>query len=121
VKHEDRIAGWLDDLRTFAGQAAHITSHGREQYLQDTPQGMLLRAAGERVLIRVATVAERLPAEFKEAHPDIEWVRIARMRNLVAHQYQSVNDDLLWVTLSSDIPALVRRLDGLTAAPDEPV
>ncbi|MCL2315916.1 MAG: DUF86 domain-containing protein [Actinomycetia bacterium] len=111
MKHEDRIERWLGDLRTFASQAAFITSQGRDRYLEDSPDGMVLRAAGERILIRVATVAERLPAEFRDSHPGVEWVKIIRMRNLVAHQYERVNDDLLWVTLSTDIPALIVQVD----------
>ena len=57
---------------------------------------------------------ERLPDEFTADYPDIEWSSITRMRNLVAHQYDKVNDDLMFVTLRRDIPALIERL-GLSA------
>lgn len=46
-------------------------------------------------MIQVATVAEKLPEDFKAQHPDIEWVKIQRMRNLVAHRY----DEFVWETL----------------------
>ncbi len=49
---------------------------GREAYLADTMDGALLRAAGERILIKIATVAEKLPDDFKAQHRDIDWVRI---------------------------------------------
>ncbi len=32
------------------------------------------------------------------------------MRNLVAHHYDKVNHDLMWVTLDRDVPALIERL-----------
>ena len=62
------------------------------------------------MLIKVATIVEWLPEEFKAGYPDIEWVNINRMRNLVAHRQDKVNHDLMLVTLRRDIPALVERL-----------
>ncbi|HZK04581.1 MAG TPA: HepT-like ribonuclease domain-containing protein [Actinomycetaceae bacterium] len=110
----DRIDDWLHDLGSFGADAAYLVGLGRDEYLADTPQGRMLRNAGERLLIKVATIVERLPAEFKASYPDIQWVQINRMRNLVAHQYDKVNHDLMFVTLERDIPALMKRL-GLRA------
>lgn len=106
----ERIQDWLDDLARFAEDAAYIVSHGSEAYGADTAEGRLLRNAGERLLIKVATVAERLPETFKAQHPDVEWRSINRMRNLVAHHYDKINHDLMWSTLKNDLPALLDRL-----------
>lgn len=105
-----RVEDWLGDLAGFGADAAYLVAWGREAYLADTAQGRLLRNAGERLLIKVATVVERLPDEFKAGYPDIEWAHINRMRNLVAHHYDKVNDDLMFVTLRRDVPALLERL-----------
>jgi uncharacterized protein with HEPN domain len=43
-------------------------------------------------------------------HPEVDWTGINRMRNLVAHHYDKVNDDLLWTALSVRIPRLVKDL-----------
>lgn len=110
VPHE-RLTDWLDDLAGFGADAKYLVSLGREAYLADSAQGRLLRNAGERLLIKVATIVERLPEEFKAGYPDIEWVNINRMRNLVAHQCDRINHDLMWVTLQRDIPSLIERLD----------
>ncbi len=107
---DDRIHDWLDDLAGFGADAAYLVSLGRPAYLADTAPGRLLRNAGERLLIKVATVVERLPDEFKANYPDIEWSNINRMRNLVARQYDKINDDLMYATLRRDIPTLIQRL-----------
>lgn len=106
----DRIRRRLDDLARFGAEAAHVTSKGREAYLADTMDGAMLRNAGERILIKIATVAEKLPAEYTAEHPDTDWVGINRMRNLVAHHYDKVNGDLLWQALTVRIPHLMREL-----------
>ncbi|QXT62571.1 HepT-like ribonuclease domain-containing protein [Tessaracoccus palaemonis] len=108
--HHGRVHDWLQDLAGFGADADYLVGLGENAYLADTPEGRLLRNAGERLLIKVATVVERLPDAFKAGYPDVEWANITRMRNLVAHKYDKVNDDLMFVTLRRDIPALIKRL-----------
>jgi uncharacterized protein with HEPN domain len=107
---EGRVERRLGDLAVFVREAAHLTSKGREAYLEDSMDGALLRNAGERILIKVATVAEKLPSAFKDTHPDVDWQGINRMRNLVAHHYDRVSHDLVWAALSVRIPELGSRL-----------
>lgn len=103
----DKVRRLLDDLTTMGDDAAHIVSLGRDAYLADDAQGRLLRHAGERIVIKVSTVVERLPEEFKAQDPEIEWVRIQRMRNLIAHHDGRVQADFVWATLAHRIPELV--------------
>ena len=106
----ERVHDWLHDLAGFGADADYLVALGRDAHQADTAQGRLLRNAGERPLIKVATIVELLPEEFKAGYPDIEWSNTNRMRNLVAHQYDKVNDDLMLVTQRRDIPALITRL-----------
>jgi uncharacterized protein with HEPN domain len=106
----DRVAHRLADLARIGRLAAVIVAKGRDAYLDDGVDGQILRAAGREQIVEVATVAEKLPAEFKAEHPDVEWVKVQRMRNLVAHHYDKVNDELVWETLRARIPALLDDL-----------
>ncbi len=107
---EGRVDRRLGDLAEFVREAAYLTSKGREAYLADSMEGALLRNAGERILIKVATVAEKLPQAFKDTCPDVDWQGINRMRNLVAHHYDRVSHDLVWTALSVRLPELGSRL-----------
>ena len=107
---EGRVDRRLGDLAEFVREAAYLTSKGREAYLADSMDGALLRNAGERILIKVATVAEKLPQAFKDTCPDVDWQGINRMRNLVAHHYDRVSHDLVWTALSVRLPELGSRL-----------
>ena len=110
MSEDERIARRLRDLSQFAREAAYLTAKGEAAYREDSLDGALLRSAGERILIKVATVVEKLPDTFKERYPAIDWVGIRGMRNLVAHHDDGVNDDLMWRTLRDLIPRLVRDL-----------
>ena len=112
MRASDKVARLLADLASMGEDAAHIVSHGQAAYLADDAQGRLLRNAGERIVIKVSTVVERLPAEFTAEHPQVEWVKIQRMRNLVAHHYDKVQADFVWATLAHRIPGLVADVAG---------
>ncbi|WP_211239454.1 HepT-like ribonuclease domain-containing protein [Jiangella gansuensis] len=94
----------------MGADAAYTVSLGIKAYLDDGPQGRVLRNNGRHILIQVATVVEKLPDSFKDAHGDIEWVAIARMRNLIARHYDKVDDRLVFSALGSRIPDLLSRL-----------
>lgn len=108
---DDRIQRRLHDLSRFTAEAAYLVSQGQAAYLADTMDGAILRNAGERILIKIATVAEKLPEDYRAGHSAVDWAGINRMRNLVAHHYDKVNDDLLWRALAVRIPALAKELD----------
>ncbi|QIX28910.1 DUF86 domain-containing protein [Nocardioides sp. JQ2195] len=92
---------------------AYTVGLGLDSYLADSPQGRVLRNSGRHILIQVATVAEKLPSDFKDAHGSVDWVALARMRNLIAHHYDKVDDRLVFAALERRIPALLGVL-GLT-------
>ena len=109
-KERERTARRLEDLARIGQLAAGIVSKGQEAYLADSLDGQILRAAGREQVVEVATVVERLPDAFKAEHAAIEWVKIQRMRNMVAHHYDRVQDDFVWETLRTRIPGLLRDL-----------
>lgn len=106
----ERIRRRLSDLAGFANEAAYLVSMGRDAYLAATMDGRILRNAGERILIKVATVVEKLPQSLKDSWPDVQWVSIGRMRNLVAHHYDKVVDEFVWEALKVWIPDLAEHL-----------
>ncbi len=59
---------------------------------------------------QVATVVRKLAANVKAQHATADWGGIARMRKLVAHHDNKINDDLLWQALTVRIPNLIQEL-----------
>ena len=108
---ETKVDRLLEDLRRHGADAAFIVSKGRERYEEDSLEGRLLRNAAERVLINVATVAERLPESFTHSHPGVDWRGLQRMRNLVAHHYDKVASGVMWSALTHRIPNLLVTLE----------
>jgi len=61
----------------------------------------------------VGEAAHRLPPEVIQHHPEIPWTHLGEMRNILVHEYHSVDSGLIWSTLRNDIPHLEGPLRAL--------
>ena len=64
-------------------------------------------------LFQIGELSKRMTDDFRDSHPDLPWSEMRGMRNLFAHEYESVDKDLLWETLIHDIPTLYEQLEKL--------
>jgi len=58
-------------------------------------------------------VVKRLSAEFRNQHSNIEWRKIAGMRDRLVHDYDEVKLDLVWQVLKTSIPELLAYITQL--------
>lgn len=73
----------------------------------------------DAVLMNLHTIGEavkNLPAEMRERYPDVPWRQISGMRDFVAHMYFAIDLDILWDTITNDVPALLERVNELIEA-----
>ena len=54
----------------------------------------------------------------KDAHPEIAWVKMIGLRNVLIHQYLTVNLERIWQIIQVDIPLLIEQVEPLIS-PDE--
>ena len=47
---------------------------------------------------------------IREKYPDIEWSKLARMRDKLIHFYFGVNYSIVWKIITMDIPVLFEKL-----------
>ena len=57
-------------------------------------------------VLALAESTQRLSDEFKSRHPDIEWYKIAGLRDILVHDYLGIDLETVWVTVSSKLPEL---------------
>ncbi|GMA23269.1 hypothetical protein GCM10025864_10280 [Luteimicrobium album] len=110
----------LSDLLDVADRCAQIARRGEPAFFADDIDGELLRAAAERYLISLGTVVEKLHSDYKDAVPDVPWRAVTAMRNLIAHHYDKVDDEVVWQSISRRVPELVDVL-GLTGGVSDAV
>lgn len=58
----------------------------------------------------IGEASRHVPRAIKGKYPDLPWMEMYTMRNIVIHEYHGVNLKIIWQTITEDLPPLVPRL-----------
>ena len=58
----------------------------------------------------IGEASRRLPSELRTRYPDIEWARIIALRNIIVHDYPSINLRIIWSITKNNLPILDERI-----------
>lgn len=58
----------------------------------------------------IGEAARHIPPDARDRYPDVDWVGMQGMRNILVHDYAAVRLDLVWGVVRARIPVLVPRL-----------
>ena len=110
---DERIENWLIYVRETAQQSLEfVEGLIREQFLKDTRNQ---QACAMNLLLIGSTakrIVERQPS-FADRHPDIAWKEMMSMRNRIAHEYDAIDFNIVWDTITEDLPELIAQIDDL--------
>jgi uncharacterized protein with HEPN domain len=73
----------------------------------------VIKRAVAMTLANIGELCGALSAEAKQKYQDIPWAAIRKTRNIISHDYESVNFSILWQTAITDIPALITKIDAI--------
>lgn len=62
----------------------------------------------------IGEAANRLPEEFKDRYPDIDWHRIRGFRNRIVHDYFGIDYSIVWLIKETFLPNMMMQLKSLT-------
>lgn len=63
-----------------------------------------------RNLMIIGEAAKNLPEEFKLMYPTVDWKKIAGLRDIIAHVYFGIDNQILWDIVHVKIPELLTKL-----------
>lgn len=98
----------------------HMLDHAREavdlvggKARTDLDADRVLQLALVRLIEIVGEAASRISKEGQKQHPAIPWPQIISTRNRLIHGYDFVDDDVLWQTVTEDLPELIAELEKI--------
>jgi uncharacterized protein with HEPN domain len=102
-------AALLDILRAARMVVEFKGTADKETFIRD----LKTQSAVLHQLILLGEAVKRLSEEFRVRNPHIPWRAIAGIRDKVIHEYDAVDLDEVWRTVSVDIPRLITLVEPL--------
>jgi uncharacterized protein with HEPN domain len=88
-----------------AAEKAVAFTTGRSRSALDEDE--LLCLALTKLIEIVGEAAKQVSEPTRRAHPRVPWSAAARMRDRLVHHYFDVNLDILWTTVTVELPKLL--------------
>jgi uncharacterized protein with HEPN domain len=105
MKHPERDPDILRHIVSYCEQIEDtIARFGNdfEAFRTDT----IYRNAAALCVLQIGELVGKLSDEFRIYHCSVPWRQIKAMRNIIVHDYGTVDPDITWEVITSDIPAL---------------
>ena len=67
-------------------------------------------------IIQIGELVSRISDEFRDEYTNIPWNAIKKMRNLHAHDYDNIDLNIVWNTLTDDIPILKQQMKDILSS-----
>jgi len=106
---ESRLPDYLDHMQQAATDAcAFVEGLGKTDFLEDkrTQQAVIMSL----IIIGEAATKVMDYADFTQAHAQVPWRSMRGMRNRIAHGYFDINLDVVWDTVQTALPELLKQL-----------
>ena len=100
-------------LRHMLDAALEAESFIEDKDRRDLDSDRKLELALVKCVEIIGEAASSVSKEYREKHPQIPWPDIIGMRNRLIHAYFEINLDILWKTLTDDLPPLIDEIKKL--------
>ena len=100
---------YLRHIRDAFDLILEYTQNGRDSIFEST----LIRDGVILNLVVVGEATKNIPVEFRTEHPEIPWMRMAGMRDVIVHRYKDIDLDVVWDVVENYIPDLYPKIDRL--------
>ncbi len=66
-----------------------------------------------RALEIIGEAAKHIPAEVRDANPEVPWRAMAGIRDKLIHDYTSVNLEIVWKSVTDDLPRIIPPIERM--------
>lgn len=105
-RHDDRTS-----LRHMLDHAREAITMIQDRSREELDDDRMLELALVRLIEIIGEAAARVSEETYKRFSEIPWQEITGMRNRLIHGYDQVDLNVLWDTITDDLPPLVQKLE----------
>jgi len=113
--HRDREY-LLDIVESARLALKYVENKTEEEFIAD----IQLQDAVIRRFEIIGEASRRISDETQSVRPNLPWLEMVGMRNIMIHEYDDIDLHIVWNTIKKNLPSLVDSLDvALSALPEE--
>lgn len=61
----------------------------------------------------IGEAANKITKETKTDYPEVEWIKIIALRNILVHEYYVIDETIVWNIITADLPDLKAQIVSL--------
>lgn len=100
----------LEYLRHILDEIAYVEGVTGNTSQADFLVDETLKRSVVRSIEIIGEAAKKLPWDFKDEHPDVQWKRVAGMRDRLIHGYFGVDHRIVWDVAKNKLPELKQKI-----------
>lgn len=100
-------------VQQMRDNAQRVLTTMRGRLRADLDADDMLEAALIRWMEVIGEAARRVPLEFRARYPHVPWQDTTDLRNVLIHDYDTVDLDELWLVIQVHLPPLVQQLQAI--------
>ena len=92
-------------------QEAHLLAIDRSRVDLDDDRAFALQLM--RLMEVVGEASRRVPDNFRSEYPETDWRGFVGLRDILIHQFDAINYDILWGISQDELPTLIAQLEAI--------
>ena len=100
-------------IRYILDAAREAIAFAKDRTRADLDTDRKLNLSLVRLLEIIGEAARGISQEFRDSHPALPWKTMIGMRDRLIHAYFDVNLDVVWRTVTEDLPPLIAQLEKI--------
>ncbi len=101
---------FLNDISASTNKVlAYTAGMDRDNFFQDSKT----YDAVLRNLAIIGEAAKNIPEEIRNRYSEVDWKKMAGLRDIFIHNYFGINEDILWDIIVTKLPLLKTRIDEI--------
>jgi uncharacterized protein with HEPN domain len=99
----------LRDMLEAISQIEKYVILGKDKFTEDE----LIQIWIIHHLMIIGEASSKMSEATRQNYPDVPWVGIIDVRNIITHEYFRVNLDIIWKIVMDDLPNLTEQIQNI--------